>query len=38
MPGIAAMCTTAGGCATVEIINHHRFVATIVIFVRSAAS
>jgi hypothetical protein len=32
------MFTTTGGCATVEIINPSRFVATIVIFVRSAAS
>jgi hypothetical protein len=34
----AAMRTTAGCCATVEIIDPGRFVATIVIFVRSAVS
>jgi len=32
------MCINAGCCATVEIINHHRFVATVVIFMRPAAS
>jgi len=32
------MFTTAGCCATVEITYHCRFTATIVIFVRPAAS
>jgi hypothetical protein len=32
------MLATAGCCATVEIINPGRFAATIVIFVRPAAS
>jgi hypothetical protein len=37
-PLLAAMLTTAGCCATVEIINPGCFAATIVIFVRSTAS
>jgi hypothetical protein len=32
------MFTMAGCCATVEIINHHRFAAIVVIFVGPAAS